>query len=332
MKRPLGVRLRGTGSCLPSRIFHNDEFPPELNTSDEWIRTRTGIRERRICAPSETAATLGTEAARQALDAAGLKPTEIGLVICATLTPDMLVPSAACLIQAGLGCTGSAAFDLNAACSGFVYALAVADQFIQSGAYEHVLVVGSDTMSRVVDFSDRNTCVLFGDGAGAVVLSADPGSSNYIWFRLRADGSQQKLIQLGGLGKRLPATSAPRAATLDRYDYLFMSGREVFKFAVAMIVKLFREVLRENELTLDDINLIIPHQVNLRILNNACEQLELPAEKLMVNLDRYGNTSAGSVPIALDEAIRTGRLKQGHRALLMAFGGGLTWSSALLQL
>jgi 3-oxoacyl-[acyl-carrier-protein] synthase-3 len=331
MNRRLGVRLRGTGSALPPRVFRNDEFPASLQTSDEWIRSRTGIIERRLCAPHETTATLGIEAARRALEGAALNPADIGLIICATLTPDMLVPSAACLIQAGLGCNGCAAFDLNAACSGFVYALAVADQFIQSGAYQHVLVVGSDTMSRVVNFSDRNTCVLFGDGAGAVVLSAEASSRNYIWFRLRADGSQAKLIELGGLGRRAPGASAPVPVTLDSCDFLRMSGREVFRFAVAMIVKLFREVLAENELTLDDIDLIIPHQVNQRILNNACEQLGLPPEKVMVNLDRYGNTSGGSVPIALDEAVRSGRLKRGNLALLMAFGGGLTWSSALLR-
>lgn len=333
MKRLQGVQLLGTGSSLPARIFRNDEFPTSLKTSDEWIKTRTGILERRFCSAEETTTSLGIEAAQKALAASRLKPADIGMIICATLTPDMLVPSAACLIQAGLGCIGSAAFDLNAACSSFVYALAVAEQFIQTGAYKNVLVVGSDTLSRVVDFSDRNTCVLFGDGAGAVVLGASKDAeSDDCWFRLRADGSQHEWIKLGGSTLRDPMTSAPQPVKRDYFDYLRMNGREVFKFAVSKIINLIREALSENQLTIDDIVLIVPHQVNQRILNYACEHLGFASSKIMMNLDRYGNTSSGSVPIALDEAIRSGRLNKGDRALLLAFGGGLTWSSALLRI
>jgi len=312
-------------------VFRNDEFPPSLETSDEWIRTRTGIRERRICAADETVATLGILAASQALEAAGVAPSEIDLIICATLTPDMIVPSTACLIQQGLGTGPCAAFDLNTACSGFLYAFAVADQFIQSGTCRHVLVVGGDTMSRIVDFSDRNTCILFGDGAGAVVLSADDtANTGGCWFRLRADGRMHESVLLGGASKRTPADIAPLNQPADNLDFLRMNGREVYKFAVTTIVKLVNEALSENGLTIDDIALIVPHQVNQRILESACDQLGIPISKMFINLDRYGNTSAGSVPIALDEAIRAGRLKTGDRILMMAFGGGLTWASAMM--
>ncbi len=332
MKRSVGVRLSGTGSALPSRIFRNEDFPSSLDTSDEWIVTRTGIRERRICAPEETSSTLGIEAGRRALDAAGLGPGEIGLIICSTLTPDRLVPATACLIQAGLGCNGCAAFDLNAACSGFINGLAVGQQFVQTGAYRHVLVVGVDTMSRVVDFSDRNTCVLFGDGAGAAVLSAHEGAGSEFWFRLHADGGRSQWVQLGGIALRSPATSSPLLMESDPLDYLRMNGREVFKFAVTAMGKLISEALSDNNLTMAEIDLVIPHQVNQRILDSACEHIGFPREKLMINLDRCGNTSAASVAIALDEAIRTGRLKRGQRALLIAFGGGLTWASALIRI
>lgn len=331
MRPPAGVRLFGTGSALPSRVFRNDEFPASLETSDEWIRTRTGIRERRICALEDTSSSLGIEAARRALEAAGLQAADIDLIICATLTPDMLVPSTACLIQKGLGCGACAAFDLNAACSGFVYGLVVAQQFVQSGAFRHVLIVGVDTMSRVVDFSDRNTCILFGDGAGAVVLSAEDTPSEF-WFSLHADGARQQWVQLGGLALRTPATSAPLDLKGNSLDYLLMNGREVFKFAVTAIGRLITEALEENKLAPADIDLIVPHQVNQRILDSACEQIGVPREKLMINLDLVGNTSAGSVPIALDEAIRTGRLKRTQRVLMIAFGGGLTWASAMMRL
>lgn len=332
MKQCQGVRLSGTGSYLPARTFRNDEFASGLETSDEWIRSRTGIRERHICSATETTATLSTEAGKRALDAANLQPTDIDLIICATLTSDMIIPSTACLIQAGLGCDRAAAFDLNAACSGFIYALVVADRFITSGAYRHVLVVGGDSMSRIIDFSDRATCILFGDGAGAVVLSADDEANpDGSWFRLHADGTQHQAIRLGGVALRQPATSAPLPTNGDELNYLRMNGREVFKFAAGTIVKLVRQALVENELTLDDIALIIPHQANQRIIDNACEQLGIPSDKVMVNLDRYGNTSAASVPIALDEAIRGKRLQPTDRVLLLTFGGGLTWASAMLK-
>jgi len=321
--------LAGTGSCLPRRVVRNDEFPPSLQTSDEWISTRTGIRERRIASEDETTSGLGLVAARRALEAAGLAATDLDLIICATATPDVLVPPVACRIQRGLECRPIPAFDLNAACTGFVYAVTVADQFLRGGSVKHVLVLGSDTLTRAVDFSERSSCILFGDGAGAVVLSAETGGNRGVRFtRLYADGSD--MILLHGIGARPAAaigTPPPRTVPAD---YIGLNGREVFKFAVNRVRQLMDEVLRTCELTPDDINLVIPHQVNQRILDAAFDGLGIPPERLMVNLERYGNTSAASVPIALDDAVRTGRAKPGDTVLLLAFGGGMTWGGALL--
>jgi 3-oxoacyl-[acyl-carrier-protein] synthase III len=328
---PSGIRVLGTGSSLPGRVLRNDDFPPSLDTSDEWIRTRTGIVERRICAPGETTASLGVAAARRALDAAGLAPHDLDLIVCATVTPDTVVPATACLIQAELGCRRIPAFDLNAACSGFLYALATASQFLQTGSARHTLVVGSETLSRVVDFSDRSTCVLFGDGAGAVVLSAVDGPARGPHsFRLYADGSRRDLIRITGVANRRPLSSAPYVPAPGEDPFLRMNGREVFRFAVRTICELTQEAMADCGLTIGDLALIIPHQVNQRIIDAAFAELGIPASKLMVNLDRYGNTSAASVPIALDEAFQTRRLQPEDCVLLMAFGGGLTWASAVL--
>jgi 3-oxoacyl-[acyl-carrier-protein] synthase-3 len=334
MTSPLRAMLSGTGRALPERVVTNDDLSQTLDTSDEWIRSRTGIRERRIAAPDETSVSLGLEASRRALAASGLPAADLDLIVCATLTPDHLVPTAACQIQAGLGCRTIPAFDLNAACSGFIYALATAAQFIQTGTARHALVVGAETLSRAVDFTDRNTCVLFGDGAGAAVLSAAPAGSDrgLRWYRLGADGTRGDLIKLNGFRTRPPAGSPGMPAPPDEFDYLRMNGREVFRFAVLRICSLVNEALAENDLTLDDLALIVPHQVNQRILTAAVENLKFPPERVMVNLDKYGNTSAASVPMVLDEAIRDGRAKPGDTVLCVAFGGGLTWSSALLKL
>ncbi|HEY1376278.1 MAG TPA: beta-ketoacyl-ACP synthase III [Gemmataceae bacterium] len=323
--------LAGTGSCLPPRAFHNDQFPPSLETSDEWIHSRTGIRERRVAADGETTSTLGLEAARRAVQAAGLTPDAIDLIVCATVTADVLVPSVAARIQAGLGCRTIPSFDLNAACTGFLYAVTVAEQFLRAGTARHALVVGVDTLTRVTDFADRNSCILFGDGAGAVVLSAEEGGRRGLRFnRLYADGSD--MILLKGVGSRpAPEIITPPPATCEN-TFLRLNGREVFKFAVTRVRQLFEEVLRACELQLTDIDLIIPHQVNQRILDTAFEGLGVPPERVMVNLDRYGNTSAASVPIALDDAVSTGRAKAGDTVLLMAFGGGMTWGGTLLTL
>ncbi len=330
MNQPIGIALRGTGSCLPARVLANAEFAQTLDTSDEWIYTRTGIKERRIAGPGETTATMGLAAARQALAMADLGPQDLDLIVCATLTPEMMFPSTACFIQADLGCRPIAAFDVLAACSGFVYALAVGSQFIRTGAYRNVLVVGAETLSRVTDYTDRGSCILFGDGAGAAVLSAtkEPGRGLQ-FFRLYADGSNYELLHLPGGGSRHPASVK---TVTDGLHYMKLNGREVYKFAVTRMQELIQEAMTECRLTVDDIALVIPHQVNQRIIDSAVRHLNFPPEKVMGNLERYGNTSAASVPIALDEAMRTGRLRRGDTVLFVAFGGGFTWASAVITL
>ncbi|HTU16701.1 MAG TPA: beta-ketoacyl-ACP synthase III [Gemmataceae bacterium] len=330
MSTSFGVVLLGTGSSLPTRSMRNADFPASLDTSDEWIRSRTGILERRIATPSETSASLGLTAARRALEAAQLHPADVDMIICATVTPDMMVPANACLIQDGLGCRPIPAFDLNAACTGFLYGLAVASQFIRTGSCRRILVVGTETLSRIVDFSDRTTCVLFGDGAGAVVIGASDGKGRgQHWFRLYSDGSRGDYIRLNGVRLRTPASAPADPQANDEFDFIRMKGREVFKFAVRTIIDLVGESLAECRLTPADIDLVIPHQVNQRIIDAAFADLNFPTDKLMVNLDRYGNTSAASIPIALDEAMRTGRAAAGDRVLLIAFGGGLTWAGGV---
>ena len=322
--------MRGTGSSVPARVVPNEEFTETIDTSDEWIRTRTGIRERRFAGVADTAATLGTEAARRALEAAGAAPRDVDLIVCATVTPDLMCPSTACLIQAALGCRPVPAFDVSAACSGFIYALSVAEQYVRTGTSKTALVVGADVLSRVSDFADRNTCILFGDGAGAVVLGpAADRAAGIHKVHLYADGTRQELIQV-------PSTVTPNPppgpGTLPQLRYLRMHGREVFKFAVYQMIELIEQAQQDCRQLERELALIVPHQVNSRIIDAALEAVELPHEKVMVNLDKYGNTSAASVPIALDEAVRTGRAKPGDTILLVAFGGGLTWSSALLTL
>jgi 3-oxoacyl-[acyl-carrier-protein] synthase III len=330
MANAIGVAIRGTGSSVPARVLTNADFEKTVQTTDEWIRTRTGMRERRIAGPGDTSATLGLEASRQALAAAGLTPSEIDLIICATITPEMMFPSTACFIQAGLGCRHIGAFDLLAACSGFLYALAVGSQFVQMGTYRNVLIVGSETLSRVTDYTDRGTCILFGDGAGAAVLSpTDDVGRGLKYFRLYADGSKYELINLPGGGSRYPTSPETLA---QRMHYMKLNGREVYRFAVTRMQELIQEAMADCRLTVDDVALLIPHQVNQRIIDSAVHHIEFPADKVMVNLERYGNTSAASVPLALDEAVRSGRAKPGDTIILVAFGGGLTWASAVLTL
>jgi 3-oxoacyl-[acyl-carrier-protein] synthase-3 len=333
MSQMFGVALRGTGSCLPARVVTNEEFTEALNleTSDEWIRTRTGIRERRYAGLGETSASLGTIAARNAVAAAGLSVADIDLIVCASVTPDLMCPANANLIQAGLGCRQIPAFDVLAACSGFLYAMSVVSQYVKTGAAKHALVVGADVLSRVSDFTDRNTCILFGDGAGAVVLSATQVLTAGIRsIRLYSDGTRQELIQVPS---KVTPNPAPGTQGQPRLEYMRMVGREVFRFAVSRMVELIHQAEADcREMGLNAIDLLIPHQVNQRIIDAALESTEFPPSKVMVNLDKYGNTSAASVPIALDEALRTGRCKPGDTVLLVAFGGGLTWSSALVTM
>lgn len=334
MDRQFGVILRGTGRAVPSRVVQNEEFADALNldTSDEWIRTRTGIRERRFAELGETSATLGTLAARQALESAGVSPGEIDLIICATVTPDLMCPANACLIQSALGCRPVPAFDLSAACSGFLYALSTATQFIRTGVARHALVVGAEVLSRALDFKDRNSCILFGDGAGAVVLSTTDltDSRGIRSIRLYADGARQEFIQVPS---KVTPNPPPGSGLLQHLEYIRINGREVFKFAVYRMIELIERAEEDCQaLGLPGIQLLIPHQVNQRIIDAALEATSFPRDRVMVNLDKYGNTSAASVPMALDEAIRSGRCQPGDTLLLVAFGGGLTWSSALLTL
>ncbi len=330
MSMPTGIALRGTGSCLPARVLSNADFEKALDTSDAWIQQRTGIRERRIAGPGETTASMGLTAARRALEAADLSPNDLDLILCATVTPEMMFPSTACFIQAGLGCRPIGAFDLLAACSGFVYGLVIGSQFISNGACRNVLVLGAETLSRIVDYSDRQSCILFGDGAGAAILSATRESGRGLhYFRLYADGSNHELLHLPGGGSRYPASAETVAKGLH---FMKLNGREVYRFAVTRLQELIQEAMTECRLTVDDVALVIPHQVNQRIIDSAVRHMNFPPEKVMSNLDRYGNTSAASVAIALDEAIRTGRIGAGDKILLVAFGGGFTWASAVLTL
>jgi 3-oxoacyl-[acyl-carrier-protein] synthase-3 len=324
------ARIFGTGSFVPSRVVPNDEFAETLDTTDEWIRTRTGIRERRYAAAGDTAATMGTLAAREALVAANKQPGDVDLIVCATVTPDLMCPSTACLIQSYLECGPVPAFDVTAACSGFVYALSVAEQYVKTGEAKTVLVVGSEVLSRVSDFTDRNTCILFGDGAGAVVVgpTTDP-SVGLHKVRLFADGGRQELIQVPS---KVTPNPPPGQGVLPNLNYLRMNGREVFKFAVTKLKEMVTQAQADCEAAGKHLKLIVPHQVNVRIIDAALEDMAFPPERVVVNLDKYGNTSAASVPIALDEGVRTGRCGPGDTILLVAFGGGLTWSSALLTL
>jgi 3-oxoacyl-[acyl-carrier-protein] synthase III len=312
--------LLGTGRALPVLVVHNADFPASLDTSDEWIVSRTGIRERHQVGPAETSVTLSIDAAKKALADAHLTASDLDLIVVATITPDTACPSTACRVQAALGCRAIPAFDVTAACSGFVYALGVAEQFHRSGTAKHSLTIGVDTLSRMMDRSDRTTCVLFGDGAGAAILGPS-ASSRLRSVNLFSDGTRGDLI-------RLPSG----VPTDPNLKFVEMNGREVFRFAVVKLVEMLQAAVIEADALGLKIDLVIPHQVNIRIIEAAREQLGWPIERFYVNLDHTGNTSAASVPIALDEARQTGKAQPGQTLLLVAFGGGLTWSRALLTL
>lgn len=316
------TRIVGTGGYLPPRIVTNDELARRMNTSDEWIRTRTGIRQRHIAEPAQASSDLGLEASRAALTAAQIAPREIDLIIVATATPDYVFPSTACILQAKLGIKGCAAFDIQAVCSGFVYALTIADKMIRSGQHRCALVVGAEVYSRILDWDDRGTAVLFGDGAGAVVLSVDskPGILGSV---LRADGSQVNILSVPGNISHGQIAGSP---------YVHMDGQAVFKFAVKVLDEIARETLELCGCTIDDVDWLIPHQANIRILDATARKLGIDATKLIVTVDRHANTSAASIPLALDLAIRDGRIKSGHKVLLEGVGGGFTWGAALVEM
>ncbi|MCM3783007.1 ketoacyl-ACP synthase III [Neobacillus mesonae] len=323
--RPVGVI--GTGKYVPEKILTNHDMEKMMDTNDEWIVSRTGIRERHIAAPEEATSDLAYEAAKAAAASAGISPSDIELIIVATITPDSAFPSTACILQDKLGAKGAAAFDLSAACSGFVYGLATATSFIQSGMYKNALVIGVDCLSRITDYTDRNTAVLFGDGAGAVILGEVPEGRGFKSFDLGAEGAGGPLLNIQAGGSRLPASEQTLA---NKQHYIYMNGREVFKFAVRVMGTATIDVLEKAGLSKEDVDLFIPHQANIRIIQSAMQRLELPEEKVVINVDKYANTSAASIPLALVEAAEEGRMKAGDTVLMVGFGGGLTWGASVL--
>lgn len=317
--------VRGNGIYLPERVLTNKELAEMVDTSDEWIRQRTGIEERHIAAEGETTSMLGLKAAERALENAKLKPSDIDLIVCATSTPDYTFPSTATQIQAGLGIRHGAAFDLQAVCTGFVYGVATADKFLTSGSHKRALVIGAETFSRILDWNDRTTCVLFGDGAGAIVLEAElgegtPQDRGVLTSHLRSDGThREKLYVDGGPGSSKTT------------GFLRMEGREVYRHAVSMVTDVIHDAFKTTRTTADDIDWFVPHQANKRIIDATAEKLGIPPEKVVLTVNKHGNTSAASIPLALCVAVRDGRVKKGDLLLLEAMGGGFTWGSALLR-
>lgn len=318
------ARIIGTGGYLPAKVLTNYDLEKMVDTSDEWIVERTGIRERHIAADDETSSSMGEIAARRALDAAGLQPQDIDLIVFATTTPDLVFPSTACLLQDRLGIRGCPAFDVQAVCTGFVYALAVAEKFIRTGSARRALVVGAETLSRITDWSDRTTCVLFGDGAGAVVLSAD-NTPGILSTHLHADGRYRDLLHVpAGISKGYDKL-------VNGAAYMRMQGAEVFKVAVNTLERIVDETLEANGLDKADVQWLVPHQANVRIIAATAKKLGLSMDQVVLTVDRHGNTSAASIPLAFDEAVRDGRIRRGDTVLMEAFGGGFTWGSVLLK-
>jgi 3-oxoacyl-[acyl-carrier-protein] synthase-3 len=322
--------IRGTGSAAPQKILTNDEIAQRVETSNEWIVQRTGIRERRIAAPDESTLDIALAASRQALERAGLSPQDLDMIQFATVTPNHTLPSTSCELQAALGCGQIPAFDLQAACSGFVYGLVNAAQHLQTGLAKTILVVGAETLSRITDTEDRGTCILFGDGAGAAVIQrSDNPEQGILSAELGADGSRAKLIWVPAGGSIEPTS---QRTINERLHYMKMEGREVYKFAVAKIQELVTRSLEEAGVGIADLRLFIPHQSNIRIIESAMEKLNLSRDQVIINIERYGNTSSASVPLALHEAWAAGRIDRGDLVLMIGIGAGLTWGSALLRL
>ncbi len=317
-------RIAGTGGYLPERIMENTELEHMVDTSDEWIKSRTGIHKRHIAAENETTCDLAEHAARMAMEAASISADDIDLIIVATTTPDLIFPSTACLLQERLGVSGPAAFDVQAVCTGFIYALSIADKFIKTGTSTKVLVVGAETLSNIIDWTDRDTCVLFGDGAGAVVLEASEQPGIISTF-LHADGQHKDLLKVSA------GISTDYASVKGGNAFIEMQGNEVFKMAVNTLGRIVDETLAANNLDKHDVDWLVPHQANTRIISATAKKLDMPVDKVVVTVDQHGNTSAASVPLALDEAVRDGRIQRGDKLLLEAFGGGFTWGSALVD-
>ena len=320
--------ILGTGAYVPKQVLTNVDLEGLVETSDSWIVERTGIRERRKAAPGEACSDLGIQAAQLALQAAHLHAADLDLIVLATCTGDSPLPSTASLIQYRLGATSAAALDISAACCGFVYALSVADAYIRSGVYRHVLVIGSEVMSSITDWTDRNTCVLFGDGAGAAVLGPTEEDRGLLSVHLHADGRLSDLICVPGGGSTHPVSESMLA---ERLQYVKMRGNETFKIAVKTMEDAVREALAAQNMTVADIDFLVPHQANIRILKAVAQRLGLPMERVILNLDRFGNTSAASIPLALDEAVRAGQIRPGCLIVLAAFGAGLTWASGVIR-
>ncbi len=324
----LNVGILGTGTALPARIVTNAELASTLDTSDEWIRSRTGICERRIAEKDEQTSDLAVKAAKAALLKAGTAVDEVDLIIVATTSPDVLMPATACYVQAKLGAVNAAAFDLAAGCTGFIYGLSVGSQFIRTGAYKRVLVIGAEVFSRLLDWSDRNTCVLFGDGAGAVLLGPTE-EEGLLSLKMGADGTYADILAIPAGGVRMPASLE---TVDDRLHYLKMlSGKEVFKFAVRVMGEVTQQALDEARVSKEDLDFLIPHQANRRIIEAARKRFELPEDRVIVNIDCYGNMSSASIPVALDEAVSAGRIKRGDLLAMVGFGAGLTWGAAILR-
>ncbi len=322
------VGIAGTGSFVPERVLTNRELEGMVDTTSQWIRTRTGIEERRISCPGWGTSDLALGAAKKALKNAGMEKGELELIVTATITPDMFFPSTACFVQKKLGLSGNIAFDVTAACSGFIYALCTAYHYVASGMVENALVVGAETLSRITDWTDRSTCVLLGDGAGAVVLKPREEGRGILSFSLGADGNSWELLHIPGGGSKMP----PTRETIDtNLHYIKMKGNELFKIAVRVLAEAAGDALGKAGVGLDEVDLFVPHQANLRIINAVAKRLGVSGEKFYTNLHKYGNTSAASIPLALDEAAGEGRIKEGDIIVLDAFGGGLTWGACVLE-
>jgi 3-oxoacyl-[acyl-carrier-protein] synthase III len=328
VKKKIGIK--GTGSCIPDRIVPNAYFEKVIDTTDEWIVTRTGIQARRMIEPGQALTDLATPASESALEMAGLPPKKLDLIVIGTSTADMVSPSAACIIQHRLGAKNAVAFDVNAACPGFIYGLAVAQKFMQDGSHRHVLVVGGEIVSNRIDYKDRSTCVLFGDGAGAVVLGHSNGGRDgeILATRIYSDGDLWELLYVPGGGSRIPSSYQ----MLDKgLQYVKMQGNEVFKYAIRTMADAARKIMESKKITSEEIDWFIPHQANIRIMEEVAKRLEIPMDKVIVTVHKYGNTSAASIPTALDEAIRNGKIQRGDLILTNSFGAGFTWGAALFR-
>lgn len=327
---PLRATITGIGSAVPKRVMTNQDFEKILDTSDEWITKRTGIRERHLISDGESTSSLATESARKALAAAGVEARDLDLIICGTVTPDVPFPAAACFVQEALGATDVPAFDVSAACSGFIYTLTVGSQFIETGKYRKVLVIGADCLSSISDYTDRSSCILFGDGAGAVVLepTTEP-DKGMLYTVLHTDGSGWDYIHVPAGGVRTPTS---KETVEQKLHYVKMRGRDVYKFAVEKMQWLMGNCLEKCNLSNKDIDLVIPHQVNIRIIESAAKKYNFPMEKVYVNIDRFGNTSSASIPLAMDEAIQKKLIGPGSTLMLVSFGAGLTWAGAVIKL